>query len=105
MLDSISELVQAWKRAFGIFGDSLTFLGGLLLALEALYKKSDRQAIEDRQSILDLFPTAQDENGNPLSISDLDKSLVSRWQAIARLGVVIMVLGFLCLLLLRIFAE
>ena len=105
MLDFAQEFVVAHRRCIGIAGDSLTFLGGLLLALEALGKKREWISIATKRTVARYFPRAEDESGKSINPVKTEEDWVDRWHLIAQIGAVTLAAGFLLLLLLRIFAE
>lgn len=105
MLDFLKEIVSHHVKAFGILGDSLTFFGGMLLALEALWKKTERTAIATKKTTASYFPEAQDQQGKPINPDDEEQKWFSRWNFASKAGTVIMAVGFLFLLVTRIFAE
>lgn len=98
-------LLARYPKAIGIAGDSLTFLGGLLLSAEALWKKTEREAIAVKETTVKYFPQAEDQAGRPVSPSEVEKQWFRRWDAASKAGVLLMALGFLFLLISRIFAE
>jgi hypothetical protein len=105
LLKSVQEFVVAHRKCLGISGDSLTFLGGLLLALEALWKKSERISIAVKKTTAKDFPHAEDAAGKSINPEDTEQKWVNRWHLISQLGAVAMAAGFFVLLLCRIFAE
>lgn len=105
LLQSAHEFVFAHRRCLGITGDSLTFLGGMLLALEALLKRRERTSIATKRTIAKFFPDAEDESGKSINPEKTEEKWVNRWHWVAQVGTVALAAGFLVLLLLRIFAE
>ena len=105
LFQSVRELVLAHRKCLGISGDSLTFLGGLLLALEALGKKNERISIAIVRTTAKYFVQAEDEDGRKVSPEAAEEAWVKRWHLIAQLGASAMAAGFLLLLVLRIFAD
>jgi hypothetical protein len=105
LLQSPHEFVFAHRRCLGITGDSLTFLGGILLALEALWKKRERTSIATKKTTAKFFPGAEDESGKSINPEQTEEKWVNRWHWIAQVGTVAVAAGFFVLLLLRIFAE
>jgi hypothetical protein len=102
MLDTLWAFLQQHHRPVGIWGDSLTFLGGLLLSAEALFKKKDRLTLASIAIVVKLFPGAEDGNGKKLATTTEEDKQLRRWEKVAKLGVGLLTLGFLLLLLLRI---
>lgn len=105
MWQAVHEWVAANKRPLEILGDSLTFLGGLLLAAEALWKKTERIAVATKRTTAKYFPAAEDEQGNRINPSEEEEKWFERWHALAKAGAVAMAAGFFVLLICRIFAE
>jgi len=105
LLHFVQVLVSAHRRCVGIAGDSLTFFGGLLLALEALGKKRERISIATKRTIARYFPRAEDESGKSINPEKTEEEWVNRWHLVAQAGAVTLAAGFFLLLLLRIFAE
>ena len=102
MLPHLWEFIHANHRCVGIWGDSLTFAGGLLLSAEALFKKKDRLAIAIKTTVATLLPGAEEKSGNTVSPSDEEKKQLNRWDLVAKAGIGMLTVGFLVLLLLRI---
>ena len=102
MLPHLWEFIHANHRCVGIWGDSLTFAGGLLLSAEALFKKKDRLTIAIKGTVSRLFPGAEDKVGKTVSQSDEEKKQLNRWDLVAKVGTGMLTVGFLVLLLLRI---
>ncbi len=102
---SVQAFVVAHRKYLGISGDSLTFLGGLLLALEALWKKSERISIAVKTTTARYFPKAEDAAGKSISPETTEETWVNRWHLISQLGTIAMAAGFFLLLLCRIFAD
>ena len=105
LLQSAQTFVVEHRKCVGVFGDSLTFLGGVLLALEALWKKSERTSIAVKKTTAKYFPQAEDESGNTISPEAAEEKWVNRWHRVSQLGAIAMAAGFFLLLLCRIFAE
>ena len=101
----LQEFVTGHHKGLGILGDSLTFFGGLLLALEALWKKRERTSIATKKTTAKFFPQAEDESGKSINPEYTEEQWVNRWHWIAQAGTVAMAAGFFVLLLLRIIAE
>jgi hypothetical protein len=89
----------------GIAGDSLTFAGALLLAAEALWKKTERIAIATKKTVIAYFPDAEDREGNPISANSVEQKWSNIWDFAAKAGAILLVIGFAFLLVCRIFAE
>jgi hypothetical protein len=101
----LHDLLIEHPKALGIAGDSLTFLGGLLLAAEALWKKRERTAIATKETTAQYFPNAEDREGNPISPSEVEQRYADTWDAMSKIGAIAMTAGFFFLLISRIFAE
>jgi hypothetical protein len=102
MLHHLWECFQHHHKTVGIWGDSLTFLGGLLLSAEALFKKKDRLTLASIATVVKLFPNAEDGAGNKLGTSAVEDKQLQRWERVAKWGVGLLTLGFLLLLISRI---
>ncbi|MGH9595915.1 MAG: hypothetical protein ACRD3K_03865, partial [Edaphobacter sp.] len=87
----------ARHRTVGIWGDSLTFLGGLLLSAEALFKKKDRFTLASIATVVKLFPGAEDGKGNKLTTTTEEDKQLKRWETVAKWGVGLLTFGFLLL--------
>ena len=86
MLHTLWEYLQHHHRTVGIWGDSLTFLGGLLLSAEALFKKKDRLTLASIATVVKLFPGAEDGKGKKLATTTAEDKQLKRWEKIAKLG-------------------
>jgi hypothetical protein len=102
MLHTLWECLRQHHRTVGIWGDSLTFLGGLLLSAEALFKKKDRLAVAVKGTVAKFFPGAEDSGGNKVSPTTTEEKQVNLWGLVAKAGIGMLTIGFLVLLLLRI---
>jgi hypothetical protein len=102
MLPHLWNFIRTNHRCVGIWGDSLTFAGGLLLSAEALFKKKDLLTIAIKGNVARLFPGAEDKGGKTVSQSDEEKKQLNRWDLITKAGIGMLTVGFLVLLLLRI---
>jgi hypothetical protein len=96
------EFVHNHHKCVGIWGDSFTFLGGLLLSAEALFKKKDRLAIAVKGTVATFFPGAEDSGGKKVSPSVTEEKQVNLWDLAAKGGIGMLTFGFLLLLILRI---
>ncbi len=105
MWEALQLLLTGHRKAFEITGDSLTFLGGMLMAAEALWKTTERIAIATTNTFLKYFPDAEDRGGRPVSTKQVEERWQKRWSFTAKLGAVVLTAGFLILLLCRIYAE
>lgn len=101
----LQEFVAVHHKGLGILGDSLTFLGGLLLAIEALWKRTERISIATVRTTARYFVQAEDKAGNKINPEKTEENWVNRWHHFAQAGAVAMAAGFLVLLLVRIFAD
>ena len=102
MLPHLWEYIHNHHRCVGIWGDSLTFAGGLLLSAEALFKKKDRLTIAVKGAVATFFPGAEGKSGTKVSITDTEEKQLNRWALVAKAGTGMLTIGFLILLLLRI---
>jgi hypothetical protein len=102
MLTQLLEFIHTNHRCVGIWGDSLTFAGGLLLSAEALFKKKDRLTIAVKGTVATFFPGAEDNSGKKVSPTDTEKKQLNRWDLVAKAGIGMLTVGFLVLLLVRI---
>jgi hypothetical protein len=102
MLDSIWEFLKIHHKGVGIWGDSLSFIGGLMLAAEALFQKKDRLAIAVKGTVARLFPGAEDSEGNKVSTNATEEKQVDLWELVAKWGIVVLTVGFAFLLVSRI---
>jgi hypothetical protein len=102
MLTQLWEFIHNHHRSVGIWGDSLTFAGGLFLSAEALFKKKDRLAIAVKSTVATLLPGAEEKSGEKVSPTDEEKKQLNRWDFVAKGGIGMLTIGFLILLLLRI---
>ena len=98
----LTPLLTGDPKALGLVGDSITFAGSLLLAAEALWKKTERTAIATRKAVVEHFPGAEDRDGNPLDVSAVQEA----WLDQAKLyqveaGALGLAIGFAFLLLSR----
>jgi hypothetical protein len=105
MWEAMLSLLTGHRKAFEIAGDSLTFIGGMLMAAEALWNTTERIAIATAKSFLKYFPEAEDRTGAPLATEQVEEVWRKRWNITAKLGAVVLTGGFLVLLLCRIYAE
>jgi len=102
MWESAHALLTEHPKALGVIGDSLTFTGGLLLAAEALWKKTERIAIATKETIVKYFPRAEDEQGNPISPTSVEQRWLSLWNFASKAGAITLAVGFAFLLAHRI---
>jgi len=93
------------RKGFEILGDSLTFAGSLLLAAEALWKKTERIAIARKTTIVNFFPTLQDAQGKPDTPEAVERRWFTLWTVFAKFGACILTAGFAVLLAIRILVE
>ena len=105
LFQSVHEFAVAHRKCLGVAGDGLTFAGGVLLALEALGKKSERISIATVKTTAKYFVQAEDKAGNKINPQATEEAWVNRWHRAAQFGAVAMAAGFLFLLFLRIFAD
>jgi len=106
MWESAHALLTEHRKAIGVLGDSLTFAGSLLMAAEALWKKTERIAIGTKKTIVKYFPTAEDEQGKPVSPTSVEERWLSLWNFASKAGVMMVAAGFAFLLAHRIlFAD
>jgi hypothetical protein len=102
MLIQLWEFIHNHHRTVGIWGDSLTFAGGMLLSAEALFKKKDRLVIAVKGAVATFFPGAENKSGKKVSVSSTEEKQLNRWAFVAKAGTGMLTIGFLILLLLRI---
>lgn len=102
MWESIHALLIGHPKALGVLGDSFTFIGSLLMAAEALWKKTERIAIATKKTIVKYFPTAEDEKGKPVSPTVVEEKWSNRWNVASKSGVIVLAAGFALLLAHRI---
>jgi hypothetical protein len=102
--DAHSFLCQH-PKFLGITGDSMTFAGSILLALEALFKEAQFVSINRKAKIVLRSKYAEDASGKPLDPSATEAKWRKLWIVVNRFGAFVLVGGFACLLANRIFAE
>jgi hypothetical protein len=102
MWHDIWELLKLHHQCVGITGDSITFIGGLMLSAEALFKKKDRRTIAIKGTVSRLFPGAEDKGGVTVSATETEERQVNFWEGVAKAGVVALTIGFFLLLVSRI---
>jgi hypothetical protein len=105
MWDGVHALLTQHPKALGVLGDSLTFLGSLLLALEALLKQTERISIDRKRTIVSHFKHAVDVRGNPIDPQAVEQKWLKLWAFASKAGTIALALGFACLLVRRIFVE
>jgi hypothetical protein len=105
MWDSAQPFFVEHKKAVGIFGDSITFLGSVLLSLEALLKKTERIKVAGKRKLLKNTHFLGTRSGETVTDEQIENRWVNIWSAVSKWGIVILTLGFLALLLGRIFTE
>jgi hypothetical protein len=105
MWQEASSFLKVHPKFLGITGDSLTFLGSILLILEALFKKVQFVSVDQDKVIVKYFPYAEDAGGRRLSPRMTEENWMMLWLVVSRVGAFFLVGGFGFLLLSRIFSE
>jgi hypothetical protein len=100
-----AQLVAHHPKWPGIVGDSLTFAGAILLALEALFKPAEKVSIGRKATIINYFKYAENAEGQKLDLADVEREWTTLWTACNRAGAFALVIGFAFLLATRLFAE
>ena len=100
-----TQLVAHHPKWPGIVGDSLTFLGSILLTLEALFRPAQNLSVDRKGTIVKYFKTAERADGEKLKPEDVKRGWEVLWTRCNRIGVVLLVIGFGFLLGVRLFAE
>jgi hypothetical protein len=94
--------IEGVARAAGFLGDGLTFVGSLFLAVDALFKRKEQMLAARRSAIARDFPdSAQTKDGQLLTPAWIEEDALQRSILWARIGAVLLVLGFACLLVSR----
>lgn len=103
---SLIAFLKCHTKAMGIGGDSLTLLGSISLAIDALFKKQEQIQLAAQKLIKSDFGTAaQDEGGGHLDPTKLEEEAIDKSVRFAKIGACLLVAGFVLLLLTRILAE
>lgn len=105
MWESLQQFVVAHKKAVGVFGDSITFVGSLILSLEALFKKTTLVSIQRKQKLLERTKYLKSRSGENVTREQIEDKWIDLWLRLSKIGIVTLTLGFLALLLGRILAE
>lgn len=105
MWESLVQFLAAHKKGVGVFGDSITFAGSLVLSLEALCKKTERISTERKKKLLERTPYLKSKTGENVSVEMIENKWDALWTLLAKWGIVILTAGFLVLLLGRLFTE
>ncbi|MGD0732387.1 MAG: hypothetical protein ABR956_14090 [Terracidiphilus sp.] len=105
MWEGAHALLTEHRKALGIVGDSLTFAGSLLLALEALLRKTERISVDRKKTIVKHFKYAEDRQGEPVSPEAVERKWLKLWEVASKTGTIVLALGFAFLLAHRIFVE
>ncbi len=94
--------MQGYARLAGFLGDGLSFAGSLCLAYDALFKRKEQAvAAQKLQIVIDFGDSAQNRDGATMtqdSIAEAELAKSVRW---ARVGAVLLAMGFLLLFLSR----
>jgi hypothetical protein len=100
------EVLKHHPRALGITGDSITFIGGIFLAIDALFKKEEQIHLAAEKLIAkDFGESAQNKEGGHLDPTRTEEKTLARSVIYAKIGTGLLTLGFGCLLLVRILGE
>jgi hypothetical protein len=105
MWESLPQLLLAHTKAVGIIGDSITFAGSLILALEAIFKKKERVSVKNKRNLLKHTPYLKSRSGESVTNEQIEDNWIDFWSHLSMAGIITLTLGFLALLLGRIFAE
>ncbi len=105
MGESLLRLFALHPKAIGIIGDSLTFVGSVLLSLEALFKQTERLSVDTKKTIVKFFPSAEELEGDAVDPELVEKKWLKLWGWASKAGTILLAAGFAFLLLGRIFAE
>lgn len=94
--------MESVARVAGFLGDGLTFVGSLFLAGDALFKRKEQMLAARRGVIVRDFPgSAETKDGEPLTSVWIEEDALERLILWARIGAVLLVFGFACLLISR----
>jgi hypothetical protein len=103
---SLIAFLKCHAKAMGIGGDSLTLLGSISLAIDALFKKQEQIQLAAQKLIKkDFGAAAQGEDGGHLDPKNLEEEAIDKSVRFAKLGACLLLAGFVLLLLTRIVAE
>lgn len=93
-----------YAPAIGVFGDSVTFAGGLLLAFDAAHREREFARIVKITSVVKEMSQIQIELGGRIikDKDDVETVFIHRSSVKAFIGCVLLSIGFLFLLLVRI---
>lgn len=105
MWQEIRPFLLAHKKAVGILGDSITFIGSLILSAEALFKKTQIISTARKRKLIARTPHLKSLSGQLVTDGQVENEWVNLWVLLAKIGILILTLGFLVLLLGRIFTE
>jgi hypothetical protein len=105
MWENLQPFLVAHKKGVGIFGDSITFAGSLILSCEALFKKTERVSIGRKRKLIEHTPYLKSRSGESVTNEQIENKWVDLWLFLSKAGILTLTLGFLALLLGRIFAE
>jgi hypothetical protein len=105
MWESLPQFLLAHKKAVGIIGDSITFAGSLILALEAFFKKKERVSVKNKRNLLKHTPYLKSSSGEQVTDEQIENKWIDLWLRLSKIGIFTLTAGFLALLLGRIFAE
>jgi hypothetical protein len=105
MWEGAQSILGLSSRTLGITGDSLTFAGSLVLALEALFKETERLSIDRKRTIVRNFKYAEDREGRDLTDEAVERKWFKLWVFASRMGAMVLALGFAFLLATRILEK
>ncbi len=100
-----AELFGIPAKVLGLTGDSLTFAGSLVLALEALFKQTERLSINRKRTIVKNFKYAEDAAGRNLTDAAVERKWFKLWVFVSRAGAIVLAVGFAFLLATRILED
>ena len=105
MWQEIQPFLLAHKKAVGILGDSITLVGSFLLSAEALFKKTQLISTGRKRKLIARTPHLKSRSGELVTDDQVENQWIDLWVLLAKIGILILTLGFLVLLLGRIFTE
>ena len=102
-------ILKSTEKVLGIFGDSFTLGGSVVLALEALLKRW--RTTRDRKSTKAVWRLGKsrlggiDRHGRPITAESIEDDAIKIGQILGIVGVALLVTGFSILLAIRIWGE
>ena len=97
-----------WKTILGLLGDVLTFAGGGVLAIDAIWKEREFKYTKALTNVVMKMPKLnfEDSRGERLATAeDVDLKFIRESDRRGKIGFLIMTVGFLFQLFTRIFLE